>query len=790
MRFLPLSDVDLKEQELETLRLELKTVSCYLQKVKELKQTAKVADMQHAAETQELREQLRQKELLLEELQSRLAAPVPPLALSAPLDAASCDVAGYRAVIAQLNREVGTLRATQAELRKKLKESGGDGGVDDSVNAMNGVSDMNGGNGMNVNGMNGGVNGVNGGVNGCIGLSGVDNENGMNDNTNGANQVNNGMIGTNGPTQTNETTTTTSTSLNPGNARLQSLLRSLQQSLHVKSTVIARQEELLQATIAERDALREEAKRGDCNDRVNSPLHSPRDNMSNLTLPDPSLNDSLVGASTEDSLTAMDSTPVEESEVSQTLQKELETTKQELQTVQKEKEKEMQAIQEEKEKQMRGLREEMQRLQEEKERQMQVLREEMEKNMQAIEEEKEKQIQLLREDSDKQIQAIQDKNRQIQAIQEEKNNQIQAVQEKQSQIQTLQDNQTHLLSITQPQFAQLRTSIQQIEKQLAADESFMRTLLKTLSKTLSSHFALVDNRLFTQRQQIARLRDQLQESTGSYRVMVRARPLLAMDACKTIAVHVMNDATLQIQEATHPMKQFVFDRVFSPTASQESVFAEVEPVVMSIFRGINACIIAYGQTGSGKTYSMIGESTTPGIVSRSCRVLFEEFQFRKDAAFSLQLSVCELYCEALRDLLNGGAEVPFSSSTVSGVAWKHMGSEAEVVSLLAKATALRATAETKLNERSSRSHMLVTMLLMDGERQVAKLTLVDLAGSENLKRSGAENERKKEAQNINLSLFELTNVLRDLATPKRVPTYRNSKLTMLLRVGEGEGSHG
>ena len=333
VRFLPLSDVDLKEQELETLRLELKTVSCYLQKVKELKQTAKVADMQHAAETQELREQLRQKELLLEELQSRLAAPVPPLALSAPLDAASCDVAGYRAVIAQLNREVGTLRATQAELRKKLKESGGDGGVDDSVNAMNGVSDMNGGNGMIGNGVNGGVNGVNGGVNGCIGLSGVDNENGMNDNTNGANQVNNGMIGTNGPTQTNETTTTTSASLNPGNARLQSLLRSLQQSLHVKSTVIARQEELLQATIAERDALREEAKRSDCNGRVNSPLHSPRDNLSNLTLPDPSLNDSLVGASTEDSLTAMDSTPVEESEVSQTLQKELETTKQELQTV-------------------------------------------------------------------------------------------------------------------------------------------------------------------------------------------------------------------------------------------------------------------------------------------------------------------------------------------------------------------------------------------------------------------------------------------------------------------------
>ena len=400
---------------------------------------------------------------------------------------------------------------------------------------------------------------------------------------------------------------------------------------------------------------------------------------------------------------------------------------------------------------------------------------------------------------------MQEKEAQIRAWQEEKDAQIQTLQEeKEAQIQTLlKDNETQiqslrshheasqaqLVAVARTEFSQLRNALQQIEKQLAADESFTLTWLKTLSQTLSSHYALVDTRLVTQRQQIAQLRDQLQESTGRYRVMVRARPLLQMDTCRTIAVHVMNDATLQIQDATHPVKQFVFDRVFSPTASQESMFAEVEPVVMSIFRGINACVIAYGQTGSGKTYSMIGESATPGILARSCRVLFEEFQFRKDAAFSLRLSVCELYCEALRDLLNGGAEVPFSGFSASGVSWKDVNSESEVVSLLAKAAALRATAETKLNERSSRSHMLVTMLLMDGERQVAKLTLVDLAGSENLKRSGAENERKKEAQNINLSLFELTNVLRDLATPKRVPTYRNSKLTMLLRVGGGEAGH-
>ena len=755
MPFSLLSDVALKEEELKSLREELKTVNCYLQKVRELKLTARVADKQHEAETQELTEQLRQKDLLLAELQSRLAAPAPPLAFSAPLDAASCDVAGYRAVIAQLNREVVALRAAQEELKRQLR-SGVSSGVDGvnsgvgGVNAMvNGVAcEVN----VNVSGVNGTVNQSNAtanGVNGTVNQSNAtaNGVNGVNSSTNGVDTMNTPTINTPQP--------------NPGDARLQTLLRSLQQALHVKSSVIARQEELLQAAIAERDALREGARKEAWNDEtsgVQEPSSvinaTPRDaqsvDPSLLTLPDPSLNDSLVGASTEDSLTAMDSTPVEETEINQTLQKELEATKQELQKLREEREKEREAAHE-------------------KEAQIQALREEKEIQMQ----EKEAHIRTLQEEKDAQIQTL--------------------LKDNETQIQSLRSHheasQAQLVAVARTEFSQLRNALQQIEKQLAADESFTLTWLKTLSQTLSSHYALVDTRLVTQRQQIAQLRDQLQESTGRYRVMVRARPLLQMDTCRTIAVHVMNDATLQIQDATHPVKQFVFDHVFSPTASQESMFAEVEPVVMSIFRGINACVIAYGQTGSGKTYSMIGESATPGILARSCRVLFEEFQFRKDAAFSLRLSVCELYCEALRDLLNGGAEVPFSGFSASGVSWKDVNSESEVVSLLAKAAALRATAETKLNERSSRSHMLVTMLLMDGERQVAKLTLVDLAGSENLKRSGAENERKKEAQNINLSLFELTNVLRDLATPKRVPTYRNSKLTMLLRVGEGEAGH-
>ena len=78
---------------------------------------------------------------------------------------------------------------------------------------------------------------------------------------------------------------------------------------------------------------------------------------------------------------------------------------------------------------------------------------------------------------------------------------------------------------------------------------------------------------------------------------------------------------------------------------------------------------------------------------------------------------------------------------------------------------------------------VVTFILYSqaGERK-AKLTLVDLAGSEDLNKSQAENERQKEAIKINVSLFELTNVLQDLSKQKPVATYRNSKLTWMLKV--------
>lgn len=48
-------------------------------------------------------------------------------------------------------------------------------------------------------------------------------------------------------------------------------------------------------------------------------------------------------------------------------------------------------------------------------------------------------------------------------------------------------------------------------------------------------------------------------------------------------------------------RDFVFDYVFDPDSTQDSVYDRIaRPVVTDVLKGFNGTIFAYGQTGTGK----------------------------------------------------------------------------------------------------------------------------------------------------------------------------------------------
>ncbi|KAG0657623.1 kinesin motor protein cin8 [Maudiozyma exigua] len=115
----------------------------------------------------------------------------------------------------------------------------------------------------------------------------------------------------------------------------------------------------------------------------------------------------------------------------------------------------------------------------------------------------------------------------------------------------------------------------------------------------------------------------------------------------------------------------------------------------------------------------------------------------------------------------------------------HITSANDGLTLLQRGLDHRQVATTKMNDFSSRSHTIFTITLYRQHEnelfRLSKMNLVDLAGSENINKSGALNQRAKEAGSINQSLLTLGRVINSLADKNSHVPFRESKLTRLLQ---------
>ena len=273
-------------------------------------------------------------------------------------------------------------------------------------------------------------------------------------------------------------------------------------------------------------------------------------------------------------------------------------------------------------------------------------------------------------------------------------------------------------------------------------------------------------------------------------------------------------------------KDFTFDNSFWSHDREDEHYAHQEDVYNALgeefldhnFEGYHTCIFAYGQTGSGKSYTMMGTPEQPGLIPRTCEDLFQRIEENASPAVShsVRVSYFEVYNEHVRDLFQPRSnpphylkirESPTEGPYVKDLTEIQVKNYAEILKYMRMGDASRTTASTKMNDTSSRSHAVFTIMLKqihhdhhtdETTERIARIRLVDLAGSERAKATEATGQRLREGSNINKSLTTLGRVIQALAMDPRharmhrktkdIVPYRDSILTWLLKDSLGGNS--
>ncbi|CAI9714843.1 KIF14 [Octopus vulgaris] len=318
---------------------------------------------------------------------------------------------------------------------------------------------------------------------------------------------------------------------------------------------------------------------------------------------------------------------------------------------------------------------------------------------------------------------------------------------------------------------------------------------------------------------------------SSLTVAVRVRPFNNYEQSQS-DIHCIvsvEDKQTTVKTETGHTHNYSFDYSFWSFNKEDSNFADqhlvyeslAAPLLKKALQGYNISLFAYGQTGSGKSFSMMGHTEEEGIIPRFSRELFLKSQDTENIKVktNLEISFFEIYNEKIHDLLSSKKdkadkkislkvrEHPVLGPYIEGLSTFVVNSFEDIQTWIVLGSKNRATASTGMNDKSSRSHSIFTMVLtqtkfedLNGEKHEhsisSRINLIDLAGSERQSTSQSSGERLREGININKSLMTLGKVICLLsevssnASKKKkvfIP-YRDSVLTWLLKESLGGNS--
>ncbi len=294
----------------------------------------------------------------------------------------------------------------------------------------------------------------------------------------------------------------------------------------------------------------------------------------------------------------------------------------------------------------------------------------------------------------------------------------------------------------------------------------------------------------------------LQNMAEEIKVVIRVRPLneretnpamikqsMGVRCWKILHDHnaiaqTLNDGITPVPDKVTGRAIFTFDKVFDERSETKGIYEfSAKEIVANAVKGRNGSIFAYGQTSSGKTYTMQGSRSISqgkdvgkeGFIHLAAADLFHEISNVHDRDYKVFASVIEVYNDDVRDMLVDTTHTKKSNvlkireHPQNGLFVNATRDEAnsltKLLTILSSGEKNRIVAKTTLNKRSSRSHLIFSIMLVskpitsknsskdlnsrrkaiDTEMsQVSTLNLIDLAGSESERhRSAHRNEKRR-----------------------------------------------
>ncbi|XP_031549926.1 kinesin-like protein KIF25 isoform X2 [Actinia tenebrosa] len=257
------------------------------------------------------------------------------------------------------------------------------------------------------------------------------------------------------------------------------------------------------------------------------------------------------------------------------------------------------------------------------------------------------------------------------------------------------------------------------------------------------------------------LHNTLVEIRGNIRVHCRIRPLIVgIDSPDEASlgkpgtpseqvVNYVDEETLSYvsikSNGERIMQQKEFEHVYNDMDDQKKIFDDVKTLLTSLLDGYNVCIMAYGQTGSGKTHTMLGShdvnvdidseelNKDEGIIPRAAKEIFKLIAERETLTetYSVEMSVCEIYNNDVRDLLapNKNEKLNIITSSdgdtdIPSLVTKPVSNFNEVMNLVYFGMCRRHEDATMVHAHSSRSHLIVQLqvFMTTNQQPVARVS--------------------------------------------------------------------